>query len=322
MRRVLITGATGFVGTCLLTSHELFGDCEIVGLSRAPQQYSWGPWYKHFQADLNEPLDAKALGDDFDQIIHAATPASAALNQSHPDVMFWQNVQSMKTILEFSKFQSVTPTLLFLSSGAVYGALPCDLDSFSEDWTGAPSTLSPSSAYAEGKRSAELMLSIAASQGIVKGLVSRLFAFSGSLIPLDRHFAVGNFVAGSVNQGKIVVRSDGSSIRSYLDQKDLASWLLRILEVGEQGFAYHVGSERPISIGDLARLTAERFELITGQRCSVEFQGQTSTIDGVDRYVPSTRITREQLHIEETVSLEDSLDSMILATLSSSRSSR
>jgi dTDP-glucose 4,6-dehydratase len=127
----------------------------------------------------------------------------------------------------------------------------------------------------------------------------RLFAFSGPSLPLDRHFAVGNFVRDAVGSSLIQVRSDGTSVRSYLDERDLADWIS------------HVGSERAISIGELAHLVASRTETITGSPCNVKILGKSSPVDGVARYVPNTARTRECLGVKETISLEQSIDDMI-----------
>jgi dTDP-glucose 4,6-dehydratase len=193
----------------------------------------------------------------------------------------------------------------------VYGEVDNSIELIPEDWPGAVNPIRPFSAYAEGKRVAESLLSVATSQGICKGLIARMFAFSGVDLPMDRHFAIGNFVKDAVSTHTIQIRSDGSSIRSYMDQQDMANWLLRILEAGQTNAIYHVGSERSISIRDLAHLIAMRTEAILKQAVTVEVQGLKSPLDGVSRYVPSTLATRQALGVNETISLEESIDFMI-----------
>jgi dTDP-glucose 4,6-dehydratase len=100
-----------------------------------------------------------------------------------------------------------------------------------------------------------------------------------------------------------------------MDGHDLALWLLRIVAVGSPDEIYHVGSERAISIRDLASLVAERFEILTNQAAQIEILGKSSPLDGVSRYVPSTYRTRQLLGLDETVTLETSIDQMILHTI-------
>jgi nucleoside-diphosphate-sugar epimerase len=78
---------------------------------------------------------------------------------------------------------------------------------------------------------------------------------------------------------------------------------------------YHVGSERSISIRDLAELVAKRYSLLTRRECGVSILNQTSPLDGTSYYVPETHRTREVLGLSETISLELSIDSMIAAEL-------
>jgi len=312
MSNLLILGGSGFVGKSLLmdVSSSNFENlvCVSSGLRDKTDERYLTPGVRHASWDIRTTCEFPPI---FDTIVHAATPASAQLNTDKPDEMFKLIVQGMENVIEFASRHRQPPTVLFTSSGAIYGEVPSSIANIPENWNGAVNPFRPSSAYAEGKRVAEFLLSVATSQGICKGLIARMFAFSGVDLPMDRHFAVGNFVRDAVRARTIQVRSDGLSVRSYMDQRDMANWLFRILEVGQSNKIYHVGSERAISIRDLAYLISSRTALILQQEVSVEIQGLTSTIDGVSRYVPSTLATRQALGVTETITLEESIDSMI-----------
>ena len=308
MKRLLFLGASGFVGKCFLNDLTVTDSFEVVRARRGVQSFSNG----EISADVMKPL---TVPGPFDVIIHAATPASATLNHGSPLSMFDNCVTGMRNVLNYAERLGNCPLILFTSSGAVYGDMPGDMTSFEEDCRLAPASFDPKSAYAEGKRAAEFLLAEAANRGVCVPRLARLFAFSGTLLPVDRHFAIGNFVRDAVNQQTIEVRGDGKAIRSYLDQDDLAEWLLAIILRGLPTSTYHIGSERAISIADLAHLVANRYEAITSKSCTVEVKGQTSPLDGVNRYVPSTAKTRSELNLQERVSLEDSIDKMIRAHL-------
>jgi dTDP-glucose 4,6-dehydratase len=308
----LILGGSGFVGTSLRNdlSKSNFEDVICASSQKNPKPYEVDS-VSRYQYAIWDVRSKSVLQPNFDVIIHAATPASAALNNSDPREMFEIIVQGMENVIEFASRHRVPPVVLFTSSGAVYGDIPESVGNVPENWNGSVVSYRPSSAYAEGKRAAEFLLSVATSRGICKGLLARMFAFSGVNLPMDRHFAIGNFIRDAVSARTIQIRSDGSSIRSYMDQQDMANWLLRILEVGQTDAIYHVGSERSISIRDLAHLIAVRTEAILQQEVTVEVQGLKSPLDGVSRYVPSTLATRQALGVNETISLEESIDSMI-----------
>lgn len=308
---ILVLGGTGFVGTCLRDLLSVSNEFQDSVLSSSNTGLKLRNRILSSSNNLSwNVLQPSSLEPEFELIVHAATPASAELTAVDPKFMFSQNVTAMSNVLEFAARHSEPPVVLFTSSGAVYGDMPEYLERIPEGWDGCDST-SKLDAYAEGKLAAEEMLIDATKKGKCVGLVARLFAFSGVHLPLDRHFAIGNFVRDAVRSRLITVRSDGSSIRSYLDGRDMANWLLQIASFGQPHEIYHVGSERSISIKELATLVSTRYELLTGTNVEVEVLGKTSNIDGVSRYVPSTEWTRQRLNVRETVTLEESIDQMI-----------
>ena len=314
---VLILGGTGFVGRALQNqlSQSSYENvvCVSSGLhNKSPQKTLLGRT-SHIAWDITKSAHMPPV---FDLIVHAATPASAVLNAQDPNEMFRIITRGMENVIEFASRHPKAPTILFTSSGAVYGTQLNYLDNVREDSQILLDSNGPTSAYADGKRAAESLLDAATKAGACRGLIARLFAFSGINLPRDRHFAIGNFVEDAVVNKKITVRSDGSSIRSYLDEQDMAQWLLSIAQNGNPDRIYHIGSERAVSIRELAFLVAERFTLITGEQISVDILGQISPIDGVSRYVPSTVQTRQELGLSETISLESSIDSMLRVAIS------
>jgi nucleoside-diphosphate-sugar epimerase len=316
MTKLLVIGGSGFVGRSLLTHKDIEKFDRVVitrsGLTAVSNEQHKLVAHQDLVWDVRRKSD---LVPSFDVIIHAATPASALMNTMEPKAMQHVIVQGMENVIEFASRHSVPPKVLFTSSGAVYGEILSPFDYIFEDFPVGSESPGDSSPYAEGKRRAEIILRDATAEGLCNGIVTRLFAFSGTHLPRDRHFAIGNFVEGAVTKKKITVRSDGSSIRSYLDEQDMAQWLLAIAEKGLPDQIYHVGSERAISIRDLALLVSERCEIMTGESIPVEILGQVSQLDGVSHYVPSTLRTRSELGLSETITLESSIDRMLETAL-------
>lgn len=313
---MLILGSSGFVGSSVVSllsrDNEMRATFDAITLSFRSSVTVDYSWVKNLRFDFRSATDTFP---EAEIIFHAATPASAELNSSNPNLMYDLNVLAMRKILDTVRSWRMPPRILFTSSGAVYGEMPVNAPSFAEERQWKADNQSSLSAYAEGKLAAESMLSMANEEGICVGIIARMFAFSGEHLPRDRHFAIGNFVESAVTNQKIVVRSDGSSIRSYLDERDMAQWLLQIAQNGTPNRVYHVGSERAVSIRELAFLVADRFELLTGSHIPVEILGHSSPLDGVSRYVPSTVQTRKELGLSETISLERSIDDMLKAAI-------
>ena len=314
-----MVGGTGFVGTALRDLFDKTGEDSVTFTTSGLNSNSRRSFKSvNYEVVTWNILNECELDPNFDLVFHAATPASALLNSSDPDQMLNIIVTGMENLIKFLSGHRNQPTVLFTSSGAIYGSDTSLVENIKEDSPVMLDLHDQGSAYATGKRKAEAMLAQATESGICLGIIARLFAFSGSHLPRDRHFAIGNFVDDAVQKEKIVIRSNGSSIRSYLDERDLANWLLAIAQRGVPDRVYHVGSERAITIRDLALLVSKRYELMTGIVSPVKILGQTSSLDGISRYVPSTFQTRKELKLSETISLEDSIDSMLQSAISES----
>jgi nucleoside-diphosphate-sugar epimerase len=309
-QRVLITGATGFFGCWLLESfawanQRLNLNAAAVGLSRHPGVLAKKA--PHLAQDAAITLHAADVrhGDfphgTFSHVIHAATEASAALNRESPMVMFDTIVEGTRRALQFSIASSVTSFLL-VSSGAVYGNQPSQLTHVSESFPGGPDPLDPASAYAEGKRSAEMLCSLAATPRLAT-TVARCFAFVGPYMKLDAHFAIGNFIGDRLHDRPIQVSGDGSAVRSYLYASDLMVWLWTILFKGQSRRAYNVGSEEDVNIAALAREVAAALSL------EAEVNIATSAKPGaaVHRYVPSTSRAQQELGLHAEVPLREAI---------------
>ncbi len=309
--RLFVTGGTGFFGKWLLETFvfanaELQLEAELVALTRDPQR---------FLLDMPHLADCEGIrfqtGDvrNFDfpdglftHVIHAATEASAALNEQNPRVMFDVIVDGTRRVLAFCE-RCGAERLLLASSGAVYGKQPAGVTHVREDFTGGPNPLSPAAAYAEGKRVAEMLCGEAHYHRDMKNSIARCFAFVGPYLPLDRHFAIGNFLRDALDGGPVVVRSAGHDYRSYMYAADLAAWLWTILLQGESCRAYNVGSDEAISIANVARSVAD----LAG--CEVDIRGDVAaSTNPPSHYVPSIERARHELGLTIATDFQSAIE--------------
>jgi dTDP-glucose 4,6-dehydratase len=261
-KSIFLTGGTGFFGKWLLESfiyinEKMALNAKITTLTRNPESFLKDfPFYKEH---LNTVQFVKGdilsydfnLDEKFQFIIHAATAASDSLNKNNPLLMMDTITIGTRKVLDFAITQQLEG-FLFVSSGAVYGKQPWNVTNVKESDSFKIDINSSSSAYAEGKRIAELYCSTYYEKHKVPIKIARCFAFVGPYLPLDTHFAIGNFINNVLNNQDIVIKSDGSTKRSYMYSSDLMIFLWRILVIGEQNNPYNVGSDDVISVKHLA----------------------------------------------------------------------
>jgi nucleoside-diphosphate-sugar epimerase len=310
-RRIFVTGGTGFFGCWLLESFAWANDklnlgALMLALSRNPNAFAKkAPHLAAHPAIQFQVGDVRSFefpSGDFSHVIHAATDASARLNDENPLLMFETIVEGTRRTLEFAR-QCGAEKFLLTSSGAVYGKQPPDVTHIPEDYQGAPDPTDPHSAYGEGKRAAELLCSLYAKQYGLEAKIARCFAFVGPYLPLDIHFAIGNFIWDGLRGGPIRVKGDGTPYRSYLYAADLAIWLWTILFRGQSCRAYNVGSEEALTIGELANLVAQTFTPPT----AVQIAKAAVLGKPAERYVPATQMAQVDLGLKQVVSLPEAI---------------
>lgn len=325
--RVLITGATGFIGSWLVEAIQqandaLSADIRMVAISRspdkaravAPQVFNRAD-IEFISGDIRAPLP-NGLGR-IDACIHAATDVGSPIQRADPREIFDVCLDGSRMALNHAR-HGQSRYFLQLSSGAVYGRQPSSMVRVPEQYNGAPDCTDLSSAYGEGKRAAEWLACALASESGMALSIARIFALIGPNMPLDGSFAAGNFINDTLHARPIDVQGDGRTVRSYLYAADACIWLLRMLVNGTpKGQAYNLGSEQEITIGDLAHLIAQ-----SGQPTSPVNIGTPAPDNAPPppRYVPDTSKARTELGVREYTPLSLAIEKTIAWNQQSTRS--
>lgn len=312
--RLLITGGTGFFGRSLLRHLESVRHAsgklpfdQVTVLSRSPDKFlarypelaklSWLDWH------CGDVLNPSTLPQEgcYQSILHAATDSTVASALTHMQV-HQQIVDGTQNMLQFAVARK-TRRFLFTSSGAVYGTQPAGMLAIPETYQGMPDPLKTANTYGVAKRHAEHLCALYSEQHGFESVIARCFAFVGQDLPLDVHFAIGNFIRDALWQDEITVAGDGTPVRSYLDQNDLAEWLMCLMDRGHAGRAYNVGSDKAVSITDLAHLVRD----LVAPSKSVRILRKSIDNKLRSRYVPDISRANEELGLNVTTSLTEAI---------------
>lgn len=307
--RIFITGGTGFFGRWLLESfayanqhHAL--NAEIVVLTRHPERFAASaphlaanPAIQLYAGDVRTLVRPQGR---FTHIIHAATESSG-MQKHHTRLHMAETIlDGTRHVLEFAR-EARVQRMLFVSTGAVYGTgytapIP-------EHARSAPCLTDAGTEYSEAKRMAETLCTLYAQEHNLPVSMARCFTFVGPHLPLNEHFAIGNFIRDALAGNTIHVQGDGTAVRSYLYAADLAHWLWAVLLKGKMGQPYNVGSDQPTTIAQLAQTVAST----VNSAAAVNIAQAPIAGAPISYQVPDTTRARSELGLEVTVSLGEAI---------------
>jgi dTDP-glucose 4,6-dehydratase len=301
--RLFLTGGTGFFGKWLLAAldhaeRELNLGLSLTILSRDPRRFfsEWPEVEKRRGWTFLEGhvADVPNLLHRFDYVLHAAADTTAVSTPAQEAERTRAIVAGTQRMIEIAE-RSKARRLLLVSSGAVYGeATGKRAGADEKDYYRARAAMP----YGEAKRAAEL----ACERSEADYGIARAFAFLGPHLPLDAHYAAGNFLRDALHGGPIAVRGDGTALRSYLYPTDLVTWLIAILTRGHLGTAYNVGSDEVVTTRDLARTIAAS----AGEDVRVDIQ--SAMPQGPQNiYLPNIARAKEELGLRVTVPLREAI---------------
>tara|TARA_Y100001935_G_scaffold149690_1_gene123603 strand:+ start:443 stop:1396 length:954 start_codon:yes stop_codon:yes gene_type:complete len=312
---ILFIGGTGFFGKAFLnyikSNPDNINSVTIVGRSAKNflennKEFIELDNVRYVYGDiLNDLSQLKDIS--YSHVIHAAADSTNVTNLSHLQ-RYKQIVEGTKNVLEFVRLHLPESKILFISSGGVYGDMPSNKKSFIESDMWNSDILDSSNVYTVSKRTAEHLCSLYYDEYNLNISIARCFCFSGIHLPLNVHFAIGNFVKNVLANDDIIIKGDGKSIRSYLDQDDLSEWILEILKKDSfKKTVYNIGSDESISISDLAYLIRD----ISKKPIEVKILNENDTNLKRSIYVPECKKIKEKFNLNQKVSLSESILKMM-----------
>ena len=295
MKNFFLTGGTGFFGKSILSMLKRGSGKELsfTILSRDPvkfladnPEFSGLPGVHFIAGDVR---DFPFPEQHFDCILHAAAPARAMPPGVERDII----IRGTRRVLDFAR-QCGAKRLLFVSSGAAYGPQPPDLERIPEEFPCRPVT-----EYGIAKYEAEQMCLDSGTETVI----ARCFTFTGPYLNRNIHFAIGNFIRDCLANRDIEIKGDGTPYRSYLYADDLVEWLFKLLFEGKAGRTYNVGSDRAVSIRELAETVRD----VLHSRSRIVVRGTPVPGQPAARYVPDVSRIPDELNVKRHFELEEAI---------------
>lgn len=313
MASLLLIGGTGFFGKSFLDSFQrgdlsAWGVDKVIAMSRSADQLRQvAPQLLDHRVELlNADIGTVKSLPAADYVVHAAASTDARNYLSRPDSER-RNIQA--GVLNYCslapKFHK-NSKVVYVSSGAVYGVQPEQIEYLSEDAPAISLEDMPEHKrdYAMAKRDAEDAIFQLSHEHEITASIARCFAFVGPWLPRDQHFAIGNFIEDGLQGRPIQVKATYPVYRSYMHADDLVTWLMTMAANADtQCEAFNVGSDYAVNMGELAQQVASQL----GVEASVPLHTEAK----VDRYIPSIQKAKTKLGLELKLDLPTAIRTTI-----------
>ena len=258
-KTILITGATGMVGTHLIDALMLLGDVKVYAVGRDKNRamdrlgsYYDSPLFTFVEQDVCNkfPSDIKP-----DIIIPLASNTHPLAYSQYPVETMLINIKGAEHALNLAV--ETGATVLYPSTVEVYGNAIGE-DTFSEDYTGKLNLSTSRSCYTESKRSAEAMCQSFIAEKGAKVKIVRLSRLFGPTMLMTDSKASSQFIKKALAHEDIILKSEGNQLFSYTYMTDAVRAMLHVLIYGEVGTAYNISCEScDVRLKEFAGLCAQ-----------------------------------------------------------------
>ena len=312
---VLVTGATGLIGGCLVEVLMARRDINVYAAGRNKArakvrfaEYTDNPCFHFFKYDVSRPLSdvSRSSSEEpsipFHYIIHAASDASPAAFASTPVDVIKSNIYGTANLIEYGIAHGMR-RFLYVSTGEVYGEGGATEDTpdgpaFKESDNGYVNPTLPRSCYPSSKRAAETLCAAYKDQYGTDVVIARPCHTYGPHFTSSDNRVYAQFVRNVLRGEDIVMKSDGSQFRSWCYVVDCVRALLYILLKGESGEAYNIADPNSnVSIRQLAEMIAGA----AGRKVVVQLPKDTES-KGYNRVTRSLFSTRKLESLGWTIS--------------------
>ena len=252
MKKILITGGCGFIGSNLCekllnNGNKIFCiDNLMTGYIKNVEHLLNNPNFIFINHDIIEPLN---LDEDIDEIFNFACPASPPKYQKDPINTLKINFIGVLNLLELAKHKNAK--FLQSSTSEIYGEP--EISPQNENYRGNVNTIGIRSCYDEGKRVAETLVMEYHNQYNINTRIVRIFNTYGSNMDKDDGRVVSNFINQALNNQNITLYGNGQQTRSFCYIDDQINGIIKLMNT-DYNFPVNIGNDHEITIKELANI--------------------------------------------------------------------
>ncbi|MBS1261179.1 MAG: UDP-glucose 4-epimerase [Calditrichaeota bacterium] len=298
MKRVLVTGGAGFLGSHLI-DRLLAGGHEVLCLDNfftgSKDNIRHCLHDDHFELIRHDIVQPILL--EVDWIFNLACPASPVHYQYNPVKTIKTSVMGTINMLGMAK--RVRARILQASTSEVYG--DPQVHPQPEQYWGHVNPIGPRSCYDEGKRAAETLVMDYHRQNGVDTRIARIFNTYGPRMAADDGRVISNFVVQALRGEQLTIYGDGSQTRSFCYVTDLVDGLIRLMDRDREYEPVNLGNPNEFTILELAKEVRRQI----GSRVEIVFR--ELPLDDPQQRRPAIDRARDILGWEPTVQLQDGL---------------
>lgn len=303
MKRILVTGGAGFLGSHLCErllregNDVICVDNLFTGSKDNIRHLMENPYFEFIRHDITEPLYVEV-----DEIYNLACPASPIHYQHDPIKTAKTNVIGTLNMLGLAK--RVKAKILQASTSEIYG--DPEVHPQPESYWGHVNSIGIRSCYDEGKRMAETLCFDYHRMYGVKIKVMRIFNTYGPRMALNDGRVVSNFITQALKGENITIYGDGSQTRSFCFVDDLIEGMVRLMNSREDFVGpVNMGNPEEFSMKELA----EKIIQLTGSKSQIVYMELPQ--DDPKQRKPVIDLAKKELSWQPEISLQDGLKKTI-----------
>ena len=249
MKKILITGGAGFIGSHLCErllkegNEVICLDNFFTGSKNNIVHLMNNPYFEVIRHDIEEPILIEV-----DEIYNLASPASPIHYQKDPVKTVRTNVMGAINVLEIAKRTGAK--ILQASTSEVYG--DPEIHPQVEEYRGNVNPIGPRACYDEGKRCAETLFFDYYREYGVDIRVVRIFNTYGPRMAINDGRVVSNFIIQALQNKDITIYGDGNQTRSFCFVDDLVDGLIKMMKSNITG-PINLGNPKEFTILELAK---------------------------------------------------------------------